>query len=291
MFKGSMVFAALAIIAPCLAQTVHIPDYFPLEEGRRWIYQDEYNQNDTATMNLNVPFDGCSSIAFTFSPYEKLFFGADTSGLRMLGQTIPLGTFSFDAPLGIAGIDATIGDRVYTSNWRVTNIPSGDNQYWGWTETRFARIETGMTVMDSTYDSVLVIAVSYRTGGGEYFLAKGVGIVRMTASGSPTYSSRELVECIPAQTVQARTPWQSSSVARQVRVLSASRVLLSLSISKDERVHARILSPNGRVLVDRRYRGEDTPVLKMPAESSAGRYILWVRAGSQRITRSFFISP
>jgi hypothetical protein len=286
-----VICAVLATVLPAVAQTVHIPDYFPLEEGRRWIYQDEYNQNDTATMSLHVPFAQCSSIALTFSPYEKLFFGADTSGLRMLGQTIPLGTFSFDTPLGIAGLDATVGDNIHTSNWRVTNVPSGDNQYWGWTETRLDRIETGMTVMDSTYDSVLVIGVRYRTGDAEYFLAKGVGIVKMTASGAPTYSNRELVESISSQTVPVRKLWQSSSQARQVRVLSASRELVRLSVAMDERVHVRILSPNGRVLVNQRFRDEDNPRLKMPTECSAGRYILWVRAGSQCMTKSFFISP
>lgn len=102
-------FLLLSVYLAGYAQQVHIPDYFPVQKDARWIYQDEFNNFDTATMNVDTTFLQETNIEISFSKNEKQYFRADITGLRMIGQTISLGTFMFDTPLGISSIDATIG--------------------------------------------------------------------------------------------------------------------------------------------------------------------------------------
>jgi hypothetical protein len=273
-------------------QTIHLPDYFPLRDGGKWIYRDEFGNRDTATMRLNVPFAGDTAIEYSFSSTEKQYFKADANGLRMLGQTVPLGTFQLVTPIGLAALDATDGDRIDSYSWNVMHVPSGVVLPWGSVDVRLFMINAAIAILDSTYDSVLVITAQFSMGLCHYYLAKNVGIVKAVAHGSPSFLNRELVGTVPASAPVVRRSWGTGGILRKVAVRDGrQREIASLSIpTRNDDLVARVFSADGRMIARSRFRASDAAVLNIAAKCGAGRYVLTVDNGAARVSRVFVLS-
>ena len=56
-------------------------------------------------------------------------------------------------------------------------------------------------------------------------------------------------------------------------------------------VHVKIISPDGRVIMENKPKNENVSVLKIQRKYPAGKYILSVHTGKTRMTRSFSILP
>ena len=224
-------------------------------------------------------------------PEVHLFRGFDQV-VSLLGQTIPLGTFMFDTPLGISSLDARIGDAAWTYNWDVTHVPSGIHISWGYAQARLDRIETNLTVLNSTYDSVIVISVLFGRGEGQYYLEKGIGIVKVTAKGSPFFTLRELVKFVPPPTAVVSNNWKKYANRREVRVISdvyGEAVKISMPVYGSI-VEAKIFSLDGRIIAKDRYVNKTDSELRLQGKLKPGCYVLQVRDGASYQSRSFSVS-
>jgi hypothetical protein len=284
----SMIFAAFFASN---AEKIHVPSFFPVQDGARWIYKDEFGGFDTATMKVDTTFLQQTNIELFYSSHEQQFFRADMAGLKMVGQTIPLGTFLFDTPLGIAGIDAEVGDAAWTYNWEVTHVPSGIHRSWGSAQASLDGIATNVTFQDSTYDSVIVITVMLENGYGRYYLAKGRGIVRSMASNSPSFRVRELVGFIPGTAAANRKIWQTSTPRGEVRLISESSggCTAIKFTTKRSVVQAKIFNSKGQLLVNRSFNNSGVMELRLHRSWGAGCYILQISDGTMYQNRSFSI--
>ncbi len=272
-------FVILFSVVFSYAQSIHLPDYFPLYDNGKWIYKDTFDNYDTAIMKVDTTFLGETDISLSFGVNEKQYFRADVNGLRMLGQTIPLGTFMFDTPLGISNLYANIGDAAWTYNWDVTHIPSGIHFSWGTAQAMLVRIETNLTILDSTYDSVLVISVLFGQGEGQYYLAKNKGIVKATAQGSPFFTIRELVKFVPPPTSAMRNIWKNNSNRREIKLISdfngeMVKIFIPVYSSTFE---VKIFSMDGRLIVKRSDVNTQNSKLRIQKNLKPGSYILQVR--------------
>jgi hypothetical protein len=285
------VYAILLSVVFSYAQTIHLADYFPIKDNCRWIYKDAFGNYDTATLKVDTTFLEETDITISFSANEKQYFRADVNGLRMLGQTIPLGTFIFDTPLGISSLDAQIGDGAWTYNWDVTHVPSGIHLHWGTAQASIVRIETNVTIVDSTYDSVLVIYVIFGNGIAQYYLAKGIGIVMAVAQGSPLFTERRLVKFLPPLTPTVSNLWKKHANRREVKVVSdmyGEMVRISMPVYGNM-IEARIISLDGRMIAKKRFVNNSHSELKIQGKWKPGCYILQVRDGATYQSRSFSV--
>jgi hypothetical protein len=278
-------------IVSSYAQTIYLPDYFPLRDNGKWIYKNAFSNYDTATMKVDTTSPGETDISLSFNANEKQYFKADVDGLRMLGQTIPLGTFMFNTPLGISSVDAKIGDGAWTYNWDVTHVPSGIQMSWGTAQALLDRIETNLTILDSTYDSVLVISVLFGHGEGQYYLAKGIGIVKASANGSPFFTSRELVKFVPPPTTVASNNWKTYAKKREVKVISdlyGEMVKISMPMYGNI-LEVTIYGIDGRIIDKNKYVNNNNSELRIQEKLKPGCYILQLRDGASFQSRSFSV--
>jgi hypothetical protein len=286
-----IVIAFLFANSVTFGQTVFFPDYFPLYDGGHWVYQNEFGGNDTATMTLNIPFASDTAISFSYGNQEKQFYSADRTGLYMLGLTIPMGTFSFDVPLGVAGLRPSISDGFSQDTWPVTHIQSGKQFQWGFAQALFDRIDTNVTILDSTYDSVLVISVMCGNNDSRYYLAKGRGIVKSESRFSIMFRSRKLVMFIPPQTsISKKELWTRNNglINLNIMVNGHGKVAVITLPYINHCLMAKIVSSAGKIVSQPQFLAKNETTLRVNS-LPVGYYILIVNDGATFYNRSFKI--